>query len=104
MSIWLAVLIGGLLTYAMRLSFIYLLGRAEVPESMRRPLRFVPPAVLAAIILPELLMPSGPLDLSLHNARWLAGTAAMLVAWRMKNTVVTIIAGMLVLVLVQFAL
>lgn len=57
MNIWMIMLAGGLLTFGMRLSFIYLLGRVDVPEAVRRALRFVPPAVLSALILPELLMP-----------------------------------------------
>ncbi len=62
MNIWVVMLIGGLLTFGMRLSFIYLFGRFEIPDMVRRALRFVPPAVLSAIILPQLFMPSGSLD------------------------------------------
>lgn len=101
MNIWLVMLLGGLLTFGMRLSFIYLLGRFEVPEAMRRALRFVPPAVLSAIVLPELLMPSGQLDLSFFNDRLLAGITAILVAWKTKNTLLTILVGMAVLLVLQ---
>ena len=101
MNIWLVMFIAGLLTFGMRLSFIYLFGRLGVPDTMRRALRFVPPAVLSAIILPELLMPSGSLNFGLSNHRWLAGLAAMLVAWRTKNTLLTILAGMIILLVLQ---
>jgi len=50
MNIWVVMLAAGLLTFGMRLSFIYLFGRFEIPETIRRALRFVPPAVLSAII------------------------------------------------------
>ena len=103
MNIWLVMLIAGLLTFGMRLSFIYLFGRFEVPDALRRALRFVPPAVLSAIILPDLLMPSGHLGFGLDNHRWLAGLAAMLVAWRTRNTLLTILAGMTVLLILQLA-
>lgn len=58
MSIWLVMLLGGLITFGLRFSLIYLLaeGRFEVPETMRRALHYVPPAVLSAIIVPELLL------------------------------------------------
>ena len=101
MSIWLVIIVGGLLTYAMRLSFIYFLARTTVPETMRRGLRFVPPAVLTAIVLPQLLAPAGRFDLSAGNHRLLAGGIAMLVAWRTKNVLETILAGMLLLVVLQ---
>jgi branched-subunit amino acid transport protein len=103
MNIWFVMLLGGLLTFGMRLSFIYLFGRFEVPEMMRRALRFVPPSVLSAIILPQLFMPSGYLDLSLGNHRLLAGVVAVLVAWWSKNTLLTILAGMAALLLLQIA-
>ena len=44
----------GLLTYGIRLSFIALMGRITVPDWFQRALRFVPAAVLSAIIVPGL--------------------------------------------------
>jgi branched-subunit amino acid transport protein len=100
-NIWLVFTLGGLLTFGMRYIFIYLLGRFEVPETLRRALRFVPPAVLTAIVVPELLVRSGQIDLSPSNFRFMAGAAAVLVAWRTKNTLLTILGGMGVLVLLE---
>ena len=102
MNIWLIFLLGGLLTFGMRFIFIYLLGRFEVPDTMRRALRFVPPAVLSAIVVPELLIRSGQIDVSWMNFRLLAGVAAVLVAWKTKNTLLTILGGMAVLLLLGF--
>ncbi len=99
MIIWLTMFLVGLGTYATRLSFILLFGRRKIPDSVKRALRFVPPAVLTAIIFPELLLPGGMLDLSLDNERLLAGLLAGLVAWRTRNIVLTIIAGMTLLLL-----
>ena len=101
MNIWLLMLLGGLITFGMRFSLIYLFGRFEVPETIRRALHYVPPAVLSAIVFPELLMPDGTLNLSLDNTRLLAGLIAILVAWFSKNTLITIIAGMLALFLLK---
>jgi len=103
MNIWLVMLIGGILTFGMRLSFIYLLGRMEVPGGVRRALRFVPPAVLSALILPELVIPAGRLDLGLDNHRWLAGLIAVLVAWRTRSILLTMLVGMAVLLILQLA-
>lgn len=104
MNIWLVMLLGGLITFGIRFSFIYLFGTLQVPQTMRRALHYVPPAVLSAIIFPELFMHDGTLDLSLDNSRLLAGLVAILVAWLSKNTLLTIIAGMLALLLLQFFL
>ena len=101
MNIWVIMLAGGLLTFAMRLSFIFLFARVKVPDAVRRALRFVPPAVLSALILPALLMPAGRLDLSLDNRRWLAGLVAALVAWATKSVLLTILAGTASLLILQ---
>jgi len=100
-NIWLVFLLGGLLTFGMRFSFIYLFGKYEIPETLRRALRFVPPAVLSAIVVPELLIQSDRLALSLTNFRLLAGVVAVLVAWKTRNTLLTILAGMAALLALQ---
>ena len=95
-SVLLGVLIVGMgvVTYAIRLSLILLLGRLKVPPLVQRALRFVPPAVLSALIFPELLLPGGTIMLSLGNARLLAGVLAGVVAWQSKNVLLAIGVGM----------
>ena len=101
MNIWLVMLFGGVITFGMRFSLIYLFGRFQVPETMRRALHYVPPAVLSAIIFPELFLRDGGWFVSLENYRLLAGAVAALVAWFSKNTLLTIVAGMVALFLLQ---
>ena len=103
MNIWLVFLLGGLITFGMRLSFIYLFGRFDIPLTVQRAMRFVPPAVLSAIIFPEVLMPNDQFDLSLGNHRWMAGLVAVLVALWTKNNLLTILAGMIALLILQVA-
>lgn len=102
MPTWLVIIISGLVTYAIRLSFIAIIGRRQPPEIVQRALRFVPPAVLSAIIAPELFLPEGQLSLSLQNPRLIAGVVAMIVAWRFRNAVITVSIGMLVLWLLSW--
>ena len=104
MNIWLVMLIGGLLTFLTRLSFILLHDHLQVPDWFRRGLRFVPVAVLSALILPELTNPAGTLFLSWRNPQLLAGLVAILFAWRTRNVILTIITGMAALLAFQFLL
>ena len=97
MNLWLTILGMGLVTFGIRLTPIVLLGRIEIPLVIQRALRFVPPAVLTAIIVPELLYTNDQLNLALSNARLLAGLLAIVVAWRTKNALVTIAVGMIAL-------
>jgi branched-subunit amino acid transport protein len=100
-NIWLVMLLGGLITFGMRFSLIYLFGRFEVPETMRKAMHYVPPAVLSAIIFPELFLHEGTFNASLDNTRLLAGLIAIVVAWFSRNTLITIIVGMAALFLLQ---
>ena len=94
LSIWLFFIVLAIGTFALRLSFIYLFGKVEMPGWLRRALRFVPASVLAALVFPALTYPNGNLDLSLGNIRLLAGIGGALVAWRTKNVLWTIVVGM----------
>jgi branched-subunit amino acid transport protein len=73
-NVWLMMLLTGILTYAIRLSFILFYGKKSMPPRLQQGLRFVPPAVLSAIIFPELLVREGELDLSFGNPRLLRRT------------------------------
>ena len=101
MTVWIVMAAGGLITYALRLSFIYILGHVELSGDWRRALRFVAPAVLSAIVLPDLMLRAGEINVGLGNYRLLAGGVAIAVAWRTKSILATLIAGFLVLVVLQ---
>jgi len=101
--IWTLFLAIGLGTVLLRLSFIYLFGKIEMPDWLRRALRFVPAAVLAALVFPALTHPAGTLDISLRNVRLLAGLGGALVAWRTRNILWTIVVGMALLWILQFS-
>jgi len=96
MNIWVLMVAVGLITFATRLSFIALLDRIKLPKNFQRALRLVPIAVLSAIIAPELGYYNNALALTPTNPRLWAGLVATLVAYRTKNVVLTIAAGMAV--------
>jgi branched-subunit amino acid transport protein len=104
MTLWLVILVSGLLTFGTRLSFILLLHRIKVPGWFLRALRFVPMSVLSAIILPQLATRNATLDISFHNPQLYAGALAILVAWRTKNVLLTILVGIVALLLLQAVL
>ncbi len=64
MSVWLVMVICGLLTFGLRLSFIAAEGRVTFPRWFRVLLPFVPVATLTALVIPELLLADGALWLS----------------------------------------
>ena len=100
-SLWLLFLAIGLGTFSMRFSFIYLFGRITMPEWLRRALKYVPAAVLAALVFPALTHPAGTLDISLNNLRLLAGLGGAIAAWKTRNVLWTLITGMALLWILQ---
>jgi branched-subunit amino acid transport protein len=57
MTMWVVVILAGIATFSMRFFFIALFKRIEVPPSLERGLRYVAPAVLAALVLPAIVSP-----------------------------------------------
>ncbi len=97
----LAIIGMGLITFLIRLSLFLLPERVTLAPWMLRALRYVPAAVLSAIIVPELLLPGGTLDISLGNEHLLAGAMAAVVAWRTRNILLTVGVGLGLLWILQ---
>jgi branched-subunit amino acid transport protein len=93
-TLWLTVVGAGVVTFVLRLSFIALLGRVEVPAFLEKALRFVPAAVLTAVVIPLLLYQNGVPEISLGNERLLAGLVAAVICWRTRNVPLTLVGGM----------
>lgn len=92
-AIWALVVLIGVGTWMIRLSFVALFGRVDtIPPTVMRILALIPAAVLAAIVAPALTHSSGSLDLG--TDRFFAGVMAALVARRTKNVLATIGVGM----------
>ena len=101
MTIWIVIISCAIITFLIRVSFIAIFGKNEMPVWLQRALKYVPPSVLSVIACQSVLFPSGQLDVSLNNTRLLAGIIAALVAWWTKSILITIIAGMAALILIQ---
>ena len=96
----------GIGTYCLRLTFMAFIHPSTLPRGAHDALRFVTPAVLAAIIVPAVVYTggSGHFDASPGNERVVAALAASAVAWATKSVWATIGAGMVVLWLTQWIL
>jgi branched-subunit amino acid transport protein len=96
-SNWTVIIGAGLVALLLRASFIVFADPHRFPHAFRVALAYVPPAVLAAIVVPGIAMPLGAVDFSLSNPRLFAGVAALAVAARYRGTLAPIAAGMAVL-------
>lgn len=93
-----ALLIAGMfaVTFSVRYLPLLMSGRIEFPAALERALRFVPVAVLTALIMPMILLPNGQWQLSMGNPYIVASLVAVgVAAWR-KNLLLTIVVGLVV--------
>jgi branched-subunit amino acid transport protein len=104
MKTWVVIAGVSLVTFLLRASFIVFADPSRFPHRFRQALKFVPPAVLAAIVVPGLLIWHERIDLSLENPRWIAGVLAIVVAAWTRKAVAAIATGMAALWLLQWAL
>ncbi|MCC6612648.1 MAG: AzlD domain-containing protein [Anaerolineae bacterium] len=81
-------------TFGVRYPVLALVGRLQLPRPVIRALRYVPVAVLTAIIVPELVLHGGTWNVRLDNAYLVAGIVSILISWRTKNLLLTIVIGM----------
>lgn len=91
---WVAVVVAGIVTYLERAAFILVLGRRELPPSVRRALAYVAPAAFAAIVAPRVLSPADGAGLVAVDARLPAALIGCWVMWRFRSMPLTLLAGM----------
>jgi branched-subunit amino acid transport protein len=107
--VWLIVIAGGLGTFALKASFVMVVGRVdEIPPVVERTLRFVPAAVLAALVLPSIVALDTPtaegvlaLPSVSYSPKLPAAAVAGVVAWKTQNVLATIAVGMAALWILQ---
>jgi len=105
LKLWLVIGAVGALNYLSRLSFIALFARRTIPPWLLRALRYVPAAMLTALIVPMIVAPSlQPAEQVHADLRVLAALVAGAVAFTSSSTLKTLIAGMGTLWLLQLLL
>ena len=83
-------------TYLPRVLPVWLFASKSLPPLVSAWLRFVPVAVLAAMLLPSLVVSENHLDLTPHNLFLWAAIPTFLVAWKTHSLFGSVITGMLV--------
>ncbi|MEO5763690.1 MAG: AzlD domain-containing protein [Casimicrobiaceae bacterium] len=101
LKLWLVILVVGALNYFSRLSFIAFFARRSIPPTLARALRYVPVAMMTALIVP-MVLPGPPLAMpDVVSPKVLAALVAGVVAWFTRSTLKTLGAGMAALWLLQ---
>lgn len=84
-----------IVTFGIRYAMFGMSDRLTLSPALLQALRYVPPVVLTAIVMPAVLLPSGEsLDLSWGNARLVGAIVAFATGWFTQNLLWTIGLGM----------
>ncbi|RLE15875.1 MAG: AzlD domain-containing protein [Actinobacteria bacterium] len=100
MTMWLVVIAAGIATFTIRFVFIALFGKIEVPPALERGLRYIAPAVLAALTVPTLVAPGGQFDP--WNVFVPAAIIGGIAAWATKSIGAAIVIGLPAVWLLQW--
>lgn len=98
MEIWLTILGMAVVTYGTRLMPLTVVDENSLPLWARRGLKYVPIAVLSAIIGPAYVPSSNWLSLDI-GVPLVAGLLAIVTAYLTQSTIITIVIGLAALVL-----
>jgi branched-subunit amino acid transport protein len=90
--VWATLVVTAVGTYLTRASFLSIAGRfRDLPPRVEQALSLIPPAVLAALVAPSVLVADGSIDPL--NARLAAAALAAWAGYATKSVVVTLVVG-----------
>jgi len=101
LMLWTVIVVVGVLNYLSRLSFIAFFARRAMPPMLARALKYVPAAMLTALVLP-MVVGAHPGIESLVSPRLIAAVVAGVVGFYTRNTLATMAIGMATLWLLQW--
>ena len=101
LKLWAVIFLVGALNYLSRLSFIAVFARRRMPPSLERALKYVPAAMLTALIVPMIVAEPAAGHAMTFNPKVLAAAIAGVVAYATRSTLLTLGTGMAALWLLQ---
>lgn len=90
-----------IVTYLPRVLPIIVLSKTKIPEWFMRWLKYIPIAVLSALLVPEIMISENAVNLSLENKNLLAAIPCFLIAYKTKNLFITVITGIIAMLVMN---
>lgn len=90
------------ITFGLRFVMFAFAGKMGFPNRLEMALKFVPPTVLTAIIIPSVVMPQGFIDFSLYNHYLMAAISSVIIALVTKSLLKTIGLGMFFFLILKY--
>jgi branched-subunit amino acid transport protein len=93
-----------LVTYFPRVLPIWVLSSRSLPPVVVAWLRYVPVAVLAAMLLPSLAIQNNQIDFGVNNFFFWAAFPTFFVAWKTRSFFGTVVVGMGIVAIARYVL
>ena len=104
MSIWISIIVAGLINYLTRLTSVLLINPTKLSKKTKHVLTYVPSAVFPAIIFPAIFLNQESNLVELNDPKVTAITIAFLIGIISKNLIITILAGLISFWIIIFLL
>ena len=95
MTIWISIVIAGIINYLTRLGSILLIKPERLSESAKKILGYVPSAVFPAIIFPTVFFNETNTIVQINDPKIIGFFFAIVIGYISKNIILTIIAGLI---------
>ena len=95
MTIWISIVIAGIINYLTRLGCILLIKPESLSESAKKILGYVPSAVFPAIIFPAVFFNETNTIVQINDPKIIGFFVAIVIGYISKNIILTIIAGLI---------
>ncbi|NLK68828.1 MAG: AzlD domain-containing protein [Clostridiaceae bacterium] len=93
-----------IVTYIPRALPIIVLSKFKLPDWFLRWLKYIPVAILSALLVPEVVIFEDSVNFSLDNKNLLAAIPSLLVAYKTKNLFVTVSVGIMSMLILNLLL
>ena len=102
MSIWISIIIAGIINYLTRLSSVLLIKPEKLIDNTKIILSYVPSAVFTAIIFPAVFLNDTNTLLEFDNPKIIGFIVSIIIGYLSRSIITTIISGLLSYWLVIF--
>ena len=104
MSIWVSIIVAGLINYLTRLISVLLINPTKLSSKTKQVLTYVPSAVFPAIIFPTIFLNQEKNLVEFTDPKVIAISVAFLAGTISKNLIITILAGLISFWIIIFLL
>ncbi len=102
MSIWISIIIAGIINYLSRLGSVLLIKPERLNENTKKILSYVPSAVFPAIIFPAVFLNESNVIVQINDPKIIGFIVSIIIGYLSKSIITTIISGLLSYWLVIF--